>query len=291
MGTVAALTRRSLLLYFRDPLNVFFSLLGALIVFVLYALFLGNLQTTSIADAIPGASDREVRGFVDAWMFAAIVALATITTPLGAMATFVEDAASGRFRDFLVAPIRRSQLVLGYLFAAFVVGIVMTLVVLVVALVYLWATAGVLLGVAEIARSIGWIVLSVAGFAALWAFVVSFLRSIGAFSALSTVVGTVSGFVAGAYIAIGQFPEAVQNAVSALPFAQSAMLLRREFTDGPLAALTDDARVADELRVFYGITLEVGEWTVPVLAAVAALVLLVVVGAALAAARIRARIR
>lgn len=291
MGTVVALAWRNLLLYFRDPLGVFFSLLGALIVFLLYTLFLGNLQLTSIGEAIPGASDTQLRGFVDAWMFAGIVALSTMTTPLGALGTFVEDAATGRFRDFLVAPIRRGQLVLGYLIAAFIVGVVMTLVVFLVALTYLWAAVGVTLEVAEIARSLGWIVLSVAGFASLWAFVVSFLRTSGAFSALSTIVGTVSGFVAGAYIAVGLFPDAVRQAVSSLPFAQSAMLLRREFTAQPLATLAGDGPAAEELRAYYGITLEVGDWSVSVAAAAAVLTLLAAVCTALAATRVRARIR
>ena len=38
------IVRRNLRLFFRDRLNVFFSLLGAIILFVLYTLFLGNLQ-------------------------------------------------------------------------------------------------------------------------------------------------------------------------------------------------------------------------------------------------------
>lgn len=291
MGAIMTLTRRNLLLYFRDPLNVFFSLLGALIVFLLYTLFLGNLQLDQLAEALPGTSDAERRGFVDAWMFAGIVALSTMTTPLGALSTFVEDAASGRFRDFLVTPIRKSQLVLGYLAAAVIVGITMTLVVLAVALVYLWLTASVVLDAAEIARSIGWIALSVIGFAALWALVVSFLRTTGAFSALSTIVGTVSGFIAGAYIAVGLFPDAVRQIISALPFAQAAMLLRREFTAGPLAALTPDDTAASALREYYGISLEVGDWSISVPVAVAVLALLAVVCTVFAAARIRRRIR
>ncbi len=162
----------------------------------------------------------------------------------------------------------------------------------VIALLYLWLLSGVVLGVAEIARSLGWVLLSTAGFTALWAFIVSFLRTTGAFSALSTIVGTAVGFVAGAYIALGLLPDAVRATVSALPFAQSAMLLRQEFTATALSELVGGNQSAiDELNEFYGITLSVGEWAVPLWYTVGVLVLMAVLFTALAAARIRRRIR
>jgi len=291
-STVLAIAGRNLRLYARDPLNVFFSLLGALIVFLLYALFLGGLQTDSIADSVPGADEASVRGFVDSWMFAGVVTLTTVTTPLGALSTFVEDGATGRFRDFLVSPIRRGQLVLGYLLAAFAIGVVMSLIVLAIAAAYLWAFSGVVLSVGALLRSVGWIVLSAAAFAALWSFVISFVRTTGAFAALSTIIGTVSGFVAGAYIAVGLFPDAVRNAVSALPFAQSAMLLRRELTAATVSDLVGGSdEAAAQLDAFYGITLSVGDWEVPVGAAAGILAGIAVLFALLAAARIRRRIR
>lgn len=292
VGIVAGLVSRNLRLFFRDPLNVFFSLLGALIVFLLYTLFLSNVQTASITQSSPEADVELVRGFVDSWMFAGIVALSTMTTPLGALSSFVDDAATGRFRDFLVSPIRRSQLVLGYLLSAVAIGVLLTLAVLVVALVYLWALSGVALGVPEVLRSILWVVLSTLGFASLWAFIISFIRTNGAFAALSTIVGTVVGFVAGAYIAVGLFPEAVRSTISALPFAQSAMLLRQEFTAGPLDELVGGHGPAiAELQEFFGVRLSVGGWDVPDWFPIAMLVGMTVLFSALAAGRIRSRLR
>ncbi len=214
-----------------------------------------------------------------------------MTTPLGALSVFVEDAASGRFRVFLVSPMRRRQLVLGYFASAVVVGLSITLIVFVVALLYLWLVNGVVLSAAAVARSVGWIVLSTAGFTALWAFVVSFLRSTGAFAAVSAIVGTIAGFVAGAYIAVGLLSPTVRDAVSALPFAQSAMLLRIELTAEPLSALVGGHGPAfDELSAFYGITLQLGDWAVPEWFAAAMLAAITVVFTTLAATRIRSRI-
>lgn len=291
MRFVFTITARNLRLFFRDRAGVVFSLMGALIVFLLYALFLSDLQVRSIAASFPNADSSEVRAFVDTWMFAGIIAMTSTTTSLGALSVFVEDVASGRFRDFMVSPIRRWQLVLGYLLATVVVALAMTTVVLVVSVAYLFLIDGVTISVLELALTMVWVVLSCVAFAALWAFVVSFLRSTGAFSALSTVVGTIVGFLAGAFIAIGLFPAGVRDIVNALPFAQSAMLMRQQFTSESLSALVGDQPEAiAQLSEFYGIIAVVGGSVVPVPLVVALLLVYALAFTALAAWRIRARL-
>jgi hypothetical protein len=65
VSVVAAIVVRNLRLFFRDRLNAFFSLLGAIILFALYTLFLGNLQTGRLEDSFPNAEPRKVTAFVD----------------------------------------------------------------------------------------------------------------------------------------------------------------------------------------------------------------------------------
>lgn len=292
MSVVAALVGRNLRLFFRDRMNVFFSLLGAIILFGLYTLFLGNLQTASLADSIPGATTAEVQAFVDSWMFAGIVLITTVTTGLGGLAVLVDDDQTGRFRDFLVAPLRRGQLVLGYLLSAVVIAVVLSVVVLVVSILYLGVVRGVWLSVPAVVRSLAIVVLSCIAFTAFSALIVSFVRTIGAFSGLATIVGTVLGFIAAAYIPIGVFPEAVASVVAALPFAQAGMLLRREFSDQTLAVMTAEAPEAEEaLRAMYGLDLQIGDWWVPAWFVVVVLVGITIVCTALSAGRIRRRIR
>lgn len=292
MNVVLAVIRRNLRIFFRDRLNVFFSLLGAVILFGLYTLFLGNLQTTDLADSLPGATSAEVQAFVDSWMFAGIVLITTVTTGLGALSVLVEDDQSGRFRDFLVAPIRRGQLVLGYLLAAVIVAVILSLIVLAVSVVYLGVLRGVWLGVPEIARISGVVVLCCIAFTSLSALIVSFVRTSGAFSGLATIVGTVLGFIAAAYIPIGAFPDEVAAVVAALPFAQAGMLLRRDFAGDTLQTITADAPGAeDTLRAFYGMDLSVGDWAVPAWFVIGILVAITLICTVLSAVRIRGRIR
>ena len=113
MSVVAAIVIRNLRLFFRDRLNVFFSLLGAIILFALYTLFLSNLQTQGLEAAFPDAEPGQVKAFVDSWMFAGIVLITTITTGLGALSVLVDDAQSGGGGGLHVGPHPSGEIVLG----------------------------------------------------------------------------------------------------------------------------------------------------------------------------------
>ncbi|MFE7845148.1 ABC transporter permease [Microbacterium sp. NPDC057407] len=292
MTVVLAIVRRNLRLFFRDRMNVFFSLLGALILFVLYTLFLARLQIDGLKETFPQATEADIRAFVDTWMFAGIVMLSTITTGLGALVTLVDDGESGRFRDFLVSPVRRTQLVLGYLVSAVTVAIVMSMIVLTLSILYLGIVDSVWLAPVTIGRIVGVTLLCCAGFTALSALIVSFIRTGAAFSGFATVIGTVLGFIAGAYIPVGSLPAGVATTINALPFAQGAMLLRREFTGESLATIVgDNAEAGEALREFYGIDAYVGDLVVPATIAFAVLLAMAFGFTALSAGRIRARIR
>lgn len=292
MSVVAAIVVRNLRLFLRDRLDVFFSLLGAIILFALYTLFLSSLQTRGLAASFPHASPRAAKTFVDSWMFAGIVLITTITTGLGALSVLVDDSQSGRFRDFLVSPIRRGQIVLGYLIGAVTVALLMSLIVLALSVLYLGVIDGMWLAPDALPRVTGIVVLCCAAFTALSALIVSGVRTAGAFSALATIVGTVLGFVAGAYIPVGSLPDTVGNVINALPFGQAGMLLRRDITAESVSAMTGGIPEADDaLRMVYGIDAYVGSWLVPGGFAIAILIALAIVCTALAAVRIRARIR
>ena len=291
MSVVMNLMSRNLRLFFRDRLGVFFSLLSALILFLLYTLFLGNGQVESLQGNFPAASEEDVKGFVDTWMFAGIVGITAITTGLGAMSVFVEDSASGRFRDFLVSPIRREALILGYLLSAGVVALIMTTVVLIISLAYLYLVDGVSFEAGQIATVYGYLAVSCLAFAALSAFAVSFVRTTGAYSALSTIVGTILGFLAGSYIPVGALPDGVAKVINALPFMQASIPIRQEMTEQSLESMTGGNQEAiTDLEGLFGITATVEDWAVSNTYVLFILAVMTVLFTLLAAVQIRRRI-
>lgn len=294
MNSVGVLTVRNLRLFFRDRAAVFFSLLSSLILIALYALFLGRLQIDNLTEALPNASAGDIQWFVNAWVFAGITMITTLTTALAALSIFVEDRSSGRFRDFLASPIRRWQLILGYFLSSLVISVLMTVLVAAVGQTYMFIRGEEIMAVGQMAEAAGWIILSSGAFAALSSFIVTFLGSSGAFAALSTVVGTLIGFLAGAYIPVGTLPGNVVNIMNALPFAQSAMLIRGPFTQKALDAVTAGPGHVEALKSvesFYGITASVGDWKITVTVAALMLAGVLVAFTALGAWRLSRKIR
>ena len=286
------ITRRNLRLFFRDRAAVFFSLLSALILIGLYALFLGNQQVDALQAQIPHAKAADVRGFVVAWVFAGVAMITTLTTGLSSLSQLVEDASSGRFRDFLVSPVRRVELILGYLLSSFLISVAVTVVTVVIGEAYIGITGGALMTIAQMATCLGYICLSSATFVAIAAVAVSFLRSPQAFTAVATIVGTLVGFLAGAYIPPGILPRGVVDVVQSLPFAQSAMLIRQPLTQEPLERMTGGVAQADaSVSAFYGMTAKIGDVTVTNGWALAEMGAIVVVFLALGVWRMGRRIR
>ena len=128
--------KRNLMVFFRDKSAVFFSLLSALIIVALYALFLGDTMTQGY-EAVP-----EVRALMDSWIVAGILAITSITTTMGAYGTMVDDRARKIEKDFHCSPLHKSSIAGGYILSAFLIGVVMTLVALVLGEVYIVATGG-----------------------------------------------------------------------------------------------------------------------------------------------------
>lgn len=292
MRATLLLTRRAMRLFGRDPAAVFFSILSSLILIGLYALFLGSLQVTNLQNQLPDADPDDIRAFVNSWVFAGTAMIATVSTPLAALAVFVDDNATGRFADFLVSPVKRAELVGGYLLASLFVGVALSMSLVGLGQLYLLTQGQPTMTGANWLHAFAYVALSCAAFAAIASFGVSFLRSAGAFASLSTVVGSLIGFLAGAYIPPGTLADGVVNAMNALPFAQSAMLIRRPLVDQAVERLTagnDDARTA--LQEFYGVTIGFHGEAIPPAVAVFVLAGLAIAFTLLGVARIRRAIR
>ncbi|MDH6422293.1 ABC transporter permease [Aurantimicrobium minutum] len=263
MSFALTLTRRNLTIFFRDRAGVFFSILSALILIALYAFFLGNLQVKNLQEHFPHASTQDITWFVDSWVFAGITMITTLTASLSALSILVEDKSTDRFKDFLVSPASKADLILGYLLSSFAVAVIISSLVAVVGELFLLSQGYPTVSFGEALQILFYIALSSAAFSALASFLVTFLKSSGAFAALSAVIGTLVGFLAGAYIPPGTLPLNVMSVVNALPFAQSAMLIRQPFTAQATEKLIQgpgSEQAGEALRDFYGITANVADF-------------------------------
>ena len=288
---ITTIIRRNLKLFYRDKAGVFFSLLGPLIMFVLYSFFLGNTERRNIIHFLPNSSLASVDFFINSWVFAGILVTTTITTSFAAMQVFVADRVNERFKDFAVSPITRSNLVIGYLGSTLIISLLMTTVVFAIGEAYILMSGGQLLSAQNAIVCYGTLVLLCGLFSAVAGLVVTFIRSVAAFTSLSVILGTVSGFLAAVYVPIGTLPINVANFINALPFSQVAALVRSSFVTQAVSKLTDTSQASSQIEKIYGVYISIGDYRLPNVQLVLIAVGLMLTAAILAIARINKQLK
>jgi len=247
--------KRSLRLYFRDRTSVFFSLLAILIIIGLYVLFLGEVIQGDMK-GLPGS-----RFLMDSWIMAGLLGVASITTTMGAFGIMVDDRSKNILKDFSASPIRRSSLVGGYLTGTFLIGMIMSLITFVFAEAYIMAYGGEWVTLTEFAKIFGIMLLSVLSSASIVFFITTFLKSINAFATVSTILGTLIGFLTGIYIPIGSLPEGVQSVVKVFPVSHAGALFRQVMMERPLDQVFAGAPAAavENFKVSMGVVYKFGD--------------------------------
>lgn len=263
-----AIAVRNLKVFFRDKTSVFFSLLAVFIIIGLYVLFLGDVWSGSMQNM------TGVRFLMDSWIMSGLLAVTSMTTTMGAFGIMVEDKTKKISKDFYSSPIKRSSLTSGYIIGAYIIGVIMTLITLVLAEIYIVAGGGTVMSMTAFLKVLGLILLSTITSTSLILFIVSFFKSSNAFATASTIIGTLIGFLTGIYLPVGQLPDAVQLVITIFPVSHSAALLRQVMMEAPMSQTFAGAPAesAEQFRQFMGVTLNAGETTVSPLVSISILI-------------------
>ncbi len=250
---------RNMKVFFRDKASVFFSLLAVLIIFALYLLFLGDVWTSELPK-VDGA-----RSLMDSWIMAGVLAVTSLTTVLGAFGTMVDDRATKIVKDFRASPTGRAKIVLGYELSSFLIGSVMSLLAFVLAEAYIVSRGGALLGAVPALETVGLILLSALCSTAFLSLIVGFIKTQNAFGTVSSILGTLVGFLTGIYLPIGMLPDGVQFVIKVFPLSHAALLLRRVMMENSLAQVFGGvpAAIAGEFEEQMGVVFHFGSTTVP----------------------------
>ena len=255
------LIKRVLKLFFRDKANVFFSLLAVFIIIGLYVLFLGNLMEQDIRERI-GFDSEKAGAVMSAIVLGGMAAVTSVTSSMGALGICVADKKNAA-KDFMTSPAPRSKIALGYVVGSGAVGLLMTFVAIVLSLAYIISNGGSVPGASGVARLLLTAVLSVLCGNAIVYFVCIFVGSQNAFSALSTVVGTLIGFLMGIYIPIGSLPDSVQWVIKCFPMSHAASMFRQVLADADLTVLFAHAppEALAAFRDNFGIVFKYGSYS------------------------------
>jgi len=259
MNVISKLILRNMKVYFRNKTAVFFSFLSIIIIIALYALFLGNIQVNAIEET--AGKIAGTRFLVDAWIMAGIIAVSSITISLGALGTMVDDQDKKILRDLMVAPIKRSQIVAGYILSTWIITLIISTFTIIIAEGYIMLSGGEFVGFIPLLKVFGIMLLCIFSSASLMFFIASFIKSTNAFATLSTIVGTMIGFLAGIYVPMGILPGFVQTIIKIVPISHGAALLRQILTEAPLGKVFGNApaQALQSYKEFNGIVFSAGD--------------------------------
>lgn len=251
------LTKRHFLVFMKDKLTLFFSLLGPLIVVLVFLLFLKNIQVDAALgvlqqNGITGSSLKaKVTSLVLNDMFGGVMATSIITVSFAACGKIVEDKVNGISNLYLASPIRKSVLIASYILATFVTSFVINLVVYFVSLIVLGATNSFYMTAADVFMNIGLILVGVLSASTIFIVIVEGLNKTSQVAGLGTIIGAVSGFFLGAYVPLSQLGTFIKKAVLLLPGTYATNVLKEGYLTKAVEEIAkgigDDKGIVKEL--------------------------------------------
>lgn len=242
---MSAMMKRNLLLYIKNPINVFFSLLGSLIVFVLYVLFLRNNMLTMVANISNGAE------LLDRWLLGAILTVTALTTSFSTLGQLIKDKTTNKLVDFSTTDARSYQLVTGYFLSAFLIAIMMQVAVFVLCYLYFYLVNDMVIVGSDIIQLIGLMALASLCASSISLVICLLIQTEATLRTVGSLIGALAGFITGAYIPIGNVSGMAVWAIKANPLSYASSLFRHVLMDDTLAKLP--TQEATYLKTFLGV--------------------------------------
>ncbi len=250
---MTAVIERHLKLYFSNKSGIFFSLLGALIAFVLYIIFLQHNLVLSWEKSLSNPEKT-----LDLWVMGGVLAVTGITTSWSALSRIVEDKEKSVWDDLLLTDVSPLKLHLGYFLSASIISLIMQVVVFLVMQTY-FAWQDQLSISPELFPQLLLIAFLSSLQASLFAtLVLQFVKTMAIESRLGTIIGTASGFLVGVYMPVGVLPDLGKIVVKGTPGAYIASLYRQ-------VLLKDSIKLLEwsktDFREFMGIGMKLDKLT------------------------------
>lgn len=212
-----ALLKRDFLLYFRNRSGVFFSLLGALISFLLYIIFLQK----NLMDAWSQLPDN--KSLLNNWLMGGTLAVTGITTSFTALTQMVQDRENQVDQDLFLTDLGSWGLQLSYLISSLIISFVMQAFMLIVMSLYFQEIPAMSkLFEISLIMLLSSLLSTLVNVLLIYPF-----QSVDSLGKLATIVGTASGFLVGTYVPMGILPNFAQVLMKCTPATYLASLYRQ----------------------------------------------------------------
>lgn len=264
MKAVIGLTKRNILVFFKDKQTIVFSLLTSIIILVLYLSFLKGTFVGAMNNAVnkyPEVASlvghKEIDMFANLILLAGILGSAMVTVSYHCLTIFVKDRENKVDYDILATPMKRGQIVLSYFISAAISSVILTSVILMAGLLVIGMQGKTYLEVGQIIKIFGIVVIGSVSATSIFMIIILFFKSVSACGAFSGILSAASGFVIGAYIPISQFSSEVQTVCNLFPASQVTIVLRNLLINGLLQHIdhslggTDQGMLTEGLKELF----------------------------------------
>ncbi len=233
MKAFFGLIDRNIKNFYRAKSNVFFATLSVLIIVLLHFLIFQDMNSAQYIDVLEkmgmNIGEKDSKFLADSIMFAAVVPVGAITLSLVTLGLMVQDKQNKAFNSFLVAPVKRTTLLLSYLVSSVIVGLIVLTGFILFFEIYFLILYGISFSILQFLYIL-LAMLAVLIFSNMFMLlIVSFLKNEQALGALGAILGVLIGFISGAYMPISMFGDTLASIFNMLPFAGGTLIFRRIF--------------------------------------------------------------
>ncbi|AWX69205.1 ABC transporter permease [[Mycoplasma] anseris] len=239
------LFKRNCLCFIKEPKRIFITALSPLIVFLCFILFAKNIykeqlgfafKTQEVYDGLylfsEDAKKMLQNEYADWFLLIGLITVTTFTNALAISSVMVSDAEKKVLNDLFITPVRSSVIRFSYLFFNIVVNMVITSFIYLVTLGWMGIDHTLTFSVNVGFRIWGIAMLGCLFNSAMIVFFISYVKNIGVYSALNSVLSMVAGFLTGAFVPLNTLPRAVAETTSLFPTTQIGNLIRGSLLDG-----------------------------------------------------------
>ncbi|HOE15109.1 MAG TPA: ABC transporter permease [Candidatus Paceibacterota bacterium] len=230
---IKELTKRNMLIFFKNQTTIFFSLIAPILILVLYVLFMGDMQVGFLRDNYPSVnlSDQELKGIINAWVISGIIGIASLTVALNSMFITISDKETKVINDFVASPVKQVNLTLSYFISAFIITFSLTLLFTIIGSVYLIIASGTMFvfTFTEVLLLLLTLILSTFSSVIILMFITSFFNKTSTAAAFTGIFTALIGFLIGAYLPVSFLPKNVASIANLIPGSQATSLFRNLF--------------------------------------------------------------
>lgn len=252
------LVKRNMMLFFKDKSAVFFSLMAVFVVLGLYIAFLGDFMIQPLEEML-GDHARELS---DNWIMAGTLGTVCLTTSLSVMEVIIDDRNRRILDDFQITPMKARHITIAYFLSTFLITLLVCMITLLIAQLYIHHYGGAWITFSAFLQVLLILCVDILCCISMLFFIISFFHSTHAFSNVTTIVGTLSGFLMGIYIPLGSLPDSLQTIIRFFPPSHGAALLRKAMMAEPLERIFEGmaSNVVSNFKIQFGLDLYYGDF-------------------------------